>query len=66
MSLHINKFVDRVKAADSRGQRDVYLTLAEAKDLHADITKILVVINELRDRLEQEQTIEVQVNGGSF
>ena len=39
MSLHINRFIDLIKAQESRGGRDVTLSLRDAKDLHADITK---------------------------
>lgn len=69
MSLHINKFIDRIKANESRGQRDFIMTMAEAKDLHADITKLLLSLQTL---LEQQQTssnnnvIEVEVKGSDF
>ena len=50
MSIHINKFLDRIKAADSRSQRDVVMTVNEARDLHADITKLLLLIEDLREK----------------
>lgn len=70
MSLHINRFVDRVKAADSRTQREVTLTLNEAKDLHADITKLLNAVAELQSiaikSKKSDETVEVQLDGGDF
>jgi hypothetical protein len=70
MSLHINKFIDRIKAAESRSQRDVTLTINEARDLHADITKLLIVVQELQQQLltsQQEQSvISVELDGGKF
>ena len=70
MSLHINKFVDRIKAAESRSQRDVVLTINEARDLHADITKLLLGVQELQQQLltgQQEQSvISVEIDGGKF
>ena len=70
MSLHINRFVDRVKAADSRTQREVTLTLSEAKDLHADITKLLNAVAELQSiaikSKKSDETVEVQLDGGDF
>ncbi len=70
MSLHINRFVDRVKAADSRTQREVTLTLSEAKDLHADITKLLNAVAELQSiaikSKRSDETVEVQLDGGDF
>jgi hypothetical protein len=44
MSLHINRFVDAIKAAESRGQRDLTMTIRDARDLHADITKLLFTL----------------------
>ena len=33
MSLHINKFIDLIKAQESRGGRDITMSLKDAKDL---------------------------------
>lgn len=67
MSLHIHRFVDSIKAHEARGQRDFTMPLRDAKDLHADITKLLVTLEQLR---EQQTTgadvVEVQITGGSF
>jgi hypothetical protein len=67
MSLHIHRFIDSIKAAESRGSRDVILTLREAKDLHSDITKLLITLEQLRSMPDsQSQVVEVQLAGGSF
>jgi len=67
MSMHIHRFVDAIKAAESRGSRDLIMTLRDAKDLHSDITKLLMTLEQLRqDRLVQPQVVEVQLTGGSF
>lgn len=66
MSLHINKFIDSVRAAESRGQRDLHLTLQEARDLHRDITKLLLSLESALTRLNTEQVIDIEVQGGSF
>jgi hypothetical protein len=65
MSLHINRFVDSIKAHESRGQRDFTMTMREAKDLHSDITKLLLTLETLHTHPKQE-TITVELNGGSF
>jgi hypothetical protein len=65
MSLHINRFVDSIKAHESRGQRDFVMTMREAKDLHSDITKLLLTLETLHTRPKQE-TITVELDGGSF
>jgi len=67
MSLHINRFVDNIKAHESRGQRDFSMTLRDAKDLHSDITKLLLTLNELREQVSRaNETIKVELTGGSF
>jgi hypothetical protein len=67
MSLHINRFIDSIKAAESRGQKDLVMPMRDAKDLHGDITKLLLALEQSR----QQQTtvnepIEVVLLGGSF
>ena len=67
MSIHINKFIDRIKANESRSQRDFIMTMSEAKDLHADITKLLLSLQVLlEERKPAQPTTNVELNGGSF
>lgn len=69
MSLHINKFIDRIKANESRGQRDFIMSMSEAKDLHADITKLLLSLQALLEQQQesaQEQVIQVELKGEDF
>lgn len=70
MSLHINKFVDRIRSSDTRGQKEFVMSLAEAKDLHADITKLLLQLQILHEqataKLESATITEINVDGGGF
>jgi len=70
MSLHITRFLDKVRAAESRQQREVSLTLPEARDLHADITRLLLIMEQLREPLNQStnsnEIQQIEVQGGSF
>lgn len=70
MSIHIQRFVDKLSGAESRGARDLVLPLAEAKALHQDITRLLITLDTLRNSTEKtkpdEEVIEIQVSGGSF
>jgi hypothetical protein len=69
MSLHLQKFVDRVRGHEARGSKDFIMTLAEAKDMHADITRLLLELHDLREKASKpqaEEVITVQVGGGSF
>jgi hypothetical protein len=67
MSLHINRFIDLIKAQESRGGRDVTLPLKDAKDLHADITKLLLTLEKLReDQSKVNEVVKVELTGGTF
>jgi hypothetical protein len=70
MSLHIHRFVDSIKAAEARGQRDLQMNLRDAKDLHADITKLLITLEQMRKEsdLDSQSTepITVELTGGTF
>jgi len=67
MSIHINKFIDLIKAQESRGSRDVSMSLKDAKDLHADITKLLLVVEQLYSQKNKDaEPISIEITGGSF
>lgn len=67
MSLHIHRFVDLVRATESRGQTSVIMPLQAAKDLHADITKLLLTLQQQQQSAQSAaQPIEIEVTGGGF
>ena len=66
MSLHINRFVDSIKAHESRGQKDFTMTMRDAKDLHSDITKLLMTLAAMRTVPVGNSVTEVVLDGGSF
>ena len=67
MSLHIHRFVDLIKATEARGQRDLFMSIKDAKDLHADITKLLVTLEQIRQQLDQQTAaVTVELDGGGF
>jgi hypothetical protein len=70
MSIYLQKFVDRVRGLESRGAKDLTMSMADAKDLHADITRLLVDLQNLRENTmlkdTGEEVITVKMDGGSF
>jgi len=69
MSMHINRFVDSIKAHEARQQRDFVMSMRDAKDLHADITKLLLAVQQLQAQVldqQQDSVVSVEVQGGSF
>jgi hypothetical protein len=69
VSLHINRFIDRVQGQDARGGRDLVMSMVEAKDLLADITRLLLELETVRRAVvntNSEETITIKMDGGSF
>lgn len=67
MSLHIQRFLDRIRTAESRRQGDIIMTLQEARDLHTDITRLLMRLEERSVAPPaQPEVIEVEVRGRPF
>lgn len=72
--IHINRFIDKIKAAEAKGQvgRQFPMTIAEAKDLHADITKLLLGVQALQEQLADQQAMpdepvfKVEISGEKF
>ena len=68
MSLHINRFVDNIKAHESRGQKDFIMSMRDAKDLHSDITKLLLTLEQLHNKntSQKDEVIAIELTGGGF
>ena len=69
VTIHLIKFVDRVCGHEARGSKDFVMSMTDAKNLHADITRLLSELHELREQVSKmptEETITVQIGGGSF
>ena len=66
--IHIQKFVDRLQGFEARGAKDYIMSLKDAKDLHADITRLLLALEELRSTVKpvESEVITVNMDGGSF
>lgn len=69
MSIHLQRFVDRVRGFEARNAKDFTMSMTDAKDLHADITRLLILLQtlqETRKTADQDQTITVEMHGGTF
>jgi hypothetical protein len=57
--IHINKFIDKIKAVESKGQanRQFPMTIDEARNLHGDITKLLLGVQALQQQLSDQQAM---------
>jgi hypothetical protein len=69
MSLHLQKFVDRVQGNESRGLKDFTMSMADARALHADLTRLLIELQTLRENAAvqpREEVVTINMDGGSF
>jgi len=71
--IHLNKFLDRIRIEEQRNSKNFVMSLREAQDLHTDITKLLIVLQELTTKApvtttepnNNNEIIQVQVNPGN-
>jgi ABC-type phosphate transport system auxiliary subunit len=68
--IHINRFIDKIAAAESKQQKVIAVPIKDAKGLHSDITKLLLVLQELQGRSNAVQdnglVEKVEITGGNF
>jgi hypothetical protein len=68
MSLHIQRFVDRLRGQEARGIKDFVMSMTDAKDLHADITRLLLELQTLKESApaSEQEVITIKMDGGTF
>ena len=66
--IHINAFLDKLRIAETKRNNNITLSMTEAKNLHTDITKLLLALQELHEKksLTNEEIIEVEVNSENW
>ena len=64
--LYIRKFIDRVAQCEATGAKDFVWPMQDAKNLHGDITKLMLDIRLLQSNTEQSESTVIEVDGGNF
>jgi len=67
--IHINNFVDKIKALETQNSKQFAMTMREAKDLHADITKLLLALQVLQEgkaKGSNNEVIQVELRGDTW
>jgi len=67
--LHIQRFVERLQGFEARGARDFTMPMKDAKDLHADLTRLLITLQAVRESTvapDAAGPVTVEMQGGSF
>ena len=61
--IHIKRFIDRLNDLQASGAKDYTMTMHDARNLHSDITKLLL---DARESQPTEDVVNIEVKGGSF
>ena len=64
--LYIRKFIDRVAQCDATNAKDFVWSMQDAKNLHGDITKLLLDIDTLTEIKRDIEPNTIEVDGGNF
>jgi hypothetical protein len=64
--LHIKKFMDKMSVVESKMNKDIVLSIVDARGLRDDITRLLADLHELSSNSDKNEIINVQIKGGSF
>ena len=69
MSIHLQKFIERVRGNDARGGKDFVMPMKDAKGMAADLTELLLELRSLKEAAltdRADEVIEVKMSGGKF
>jgi len=69
MTVHLQRFVDRVRGFEARGAKDFTMSMSDAKDLHADVTRLLLELQTFKEQALKDpknEVVQVNMDGGTF
>lgn len=69
MTIHLQKFIERVRGNDARGGKDFVMPMKDAKGMAADLTELLLELRALKEAALAPQTdevMEIKISGGKF
>lgn len=58
--------MDKMSVVESKMNKDVVLSIMDARGLRDDITRLLTDLHELSSNNDKNEIISVQIKGGSF
>jgi|DEB0MinimDraft_10_1074344.scaffolds.fasta_scaffold45582_4 hypothetical protein len=69
--LYITRFIDKLQQLDLKGAKEFVCPIQEAKNLHSDITKLLLELEHSKTAPKTTESdlpdsIQIEVDGGSF
>lgn len=69
MSIHLQRFIERLQGFEARGAKDFTMPIADAKGMHADLTRLLLELTNLKEATATQPTdtvVAVTMDGGTF
>jgi len=69
LSIHLQKFIERVRGHEAKGAKDFVMPMKDAKGMAADLTELLLELRSLKEAVlqpQKEEVIEVKMSGGKF
>jgi hypothetical protein len=69
MSIHLQRFVERLQGFEARGAKDFIMPITDAKGMHADLTQLLLELTAFKEQAvaaQNNEVISVKMDGGSF
>jgi len=69
LSIHLQKFIERVRANDAKGGKDFVMPMKDAKGMAADLTELLLELRTFQTANlaeQRNQVLEIKIDGGKF
>jgi hypothetical protein len=69
MSVHLQRFIDRLQGFEARAAKDFTMPMSDAKGMHADLTRLLLELTDLKEAAvkgQADEVIRLNVDGGQF
>jgi hypothetical protein len=69
VSIHLQRFVERLQGFEARGAKDFIMPITDAKGMHADLTRLLLELTILKEQAvaaQDDEIISIKMDGGSF
>jgi hypothetical protein len=69
LTIHLQKFIERVRGNDARGGKDFVMPMKDAKGMAADLTELLLELRTLKEAAlapQKDEVMEIKISGGKF
>ena len=69
MSIHLQRFIERLQGFEARGAKDFIMPITDAKGMHADLTQLLLELTALKEQAvtaQDNEVISIKMDGGVF